>query len=165
MNLKAMNFDGFAIETFKNRIYFTKLYPFSVYNCQQRIFMQKMFADWQIPSRKSAAVFQPFPAIFAFFKTFRRNNCRAAVFFTSYIQGSRDFSVSPARLTQNPPCRRAGRVLASVYLPALTSFRSSLVRKNFSSSGTRIMQISAAVKPPLYRQKPPWSLGTEVTSR
>ena len=33
--------------------------------------------------------------------------------------------------------------------------RSSLVLKKRSSSGTSIMQISAAVKPPLYRQKPP----------
>ena len=52
-----------------------------------------------------------------------------------------------------------------LYLTALASLRSSLVLKNFSSSGTRIRQISAAVKPPLYRQKPPWSVGTEVTSR
>ena len=35
------------------------------------------------------------------------------------------------------------------YCLTFASLRSSLVRKNFSSSGTRIRQISAAVKPPL----------------
>ena len=37
--------------------------------------------------------------------------------------------------------------------------------ENFSSTGTRRTQMTAAVKPPLYRQKPPCILGTEVTSR
>ncbi len=48
---------------------------------------------------------------------------------------------------------------------SLASLRSALVLKNRSSSGTRIRQIRAAVKPPLYRQKPPCILGTLVTSR
>ncbi len=52
-----------------------------------------------------------------------------------------------------------------VYFAAFRAFRSSLVRVNRSSSGIRIRQIRAAVKPPLYRQKPPCRVGTEVTSR
>ena len=67
------------------------------------------------------------------------------------------------RIDQNPACfHRPGQLF---YFCAFASLRSSLVLKNFSSSGTRIRQISAAVKPPLYRQKPPWRVGTEVTSR
>ena len=59
-------------------------------------------------------------------------------------------------------------VLLLYYICNYLTFRdflSSLVFAKRSSSGTRIRQISAAVKPPLYRQKPPWRVGTEVTSR
>ena len=35
-------------------------------------------------------------------------------------------------------------------------------RKN-SGSGTRMMAVIPAVKPPLYRQKPPWKVTTVVT--
>ena len=38
------------------------------------------------------------------------------------------------------------------YFASLAAFRSSLVFANRSREGTRITQISAAVKPPLYRQ-------------
>ena len=51
------------------------------------------------------------------------------------------------------------------YFAAFSALRSALVLQKHSSSGTRRMQITAAVKPPLYRQNPPWRLGTEVTRK
>ena len=50
------------------------------------------------------------------------------------------------------------------YFAAFSALRSALVLQKRSSSGTRIMQITAAVKPPLYRQNPPWRFGTEVVN-
>ena len=41
--------------------------------------------------------------------------------------------------------------------------RSSFVLTNFSRTGTKRTQITPAVKPPLYKQKPPCIFGTEVT--
>ena len=48
---------------------------------------------------------------------------------------------------------------------AFTALRSCFVLHSRSRTGTRITQITAAVKPPLYSQKPPCILGTLVTSR
>ena len=42
---------------------------------------------------------------------------------------------------------------------ALPAFRSALVRKKLSSWGTISVAIRMEVKPPLYRQKPPWRAG------
>ena len=47
---------------------------------------------------------------------------------------------------------------------AFASLRSSFVRKKRSKTGMKNMHTNAAVKPPLYRQKPPCSRGTLVTS-
>ena len=47
---------------------------------------------------------------------------------------------------------------------AFASLRSSYVRKKRSKTGMKNMHTNAAVKPPLYRQKPPCSRGTLVTS-
>ena len=49
------------------------------------------------------------------------------------------------------------------FVSALAALRASLVLQNFSRTGTRMMHTKIAVKPPLYRQKPPCRPGTRVT--
>ena len=70
------------------------------------------------------------------------------------------------------PCRGFSTVSARLFsrrgywdYQFFRAFFASFVLTKRSSSGIRIRQMTAAVKPPLYRQKPPCILGTEVTSR
>ena len=61
------------------------------------------------------------------------------------------------------PPRGRGHWLRHYFVSALAALRASLVLQNFSRTGTKMMHTKIAVKPPLYRQKPPCRPGTRVT--